>query len=97
MHIVDLDGALRGTGANDEALKKIVENVNKDHITWQGTNPNGEVESFTIEYCKKCGEHFEDTCGYTIEELKTGTVTKHRCGKFAVYFAILVLFIFTFM
>ncbi len=28
LHIVDLDGALRGTGANDEALKKIVENVN---------------------------------------------------------------------
>lgn len=27
LHIVDLDGALRGTGANDEALKKIVENV----------------------------------------------------------------------
>ena len=23
LHIVDLDGALRGTGANDEALKKI--------------------------------------------------------------------------
>lgn len=28
LHIVDLDGALRGTGANDEALKKIVEHVN---------------------------------------------------------------------
>ena len=27
LHIVDLDGALRGTGANDEALKKIVEHV----------------------------------------------------------------------
>ena len=27
LHIVDLDGALRGTGANDAALKKIVENV----------------------------------------------------------------------
>lgn len=27
LHIVDLDGALRGTGANGEALKKIVENV----------------------------------------------------------------------
>ena len=27
LHIVDLDGALRGTGANDEVLKKIVENV----------------------------------------------------------------------
>lgn len=27
LHIVDLDGALRGTGANDEALKKIAENV----------------------------------------------------------------------
>jgi len=27
LHIVDLDGALRGTGANDVALKKIVENV----------------------------------------------------------------------
>ena len=42
---------------------EIVENVNKDHITWQGTNPNGEVESFTIEYCKMCGKHFEKTCG----------------------------------
>ena len=27
LHIVDLDGALRGTGANDAVLKKIVENV----------------------------------------------------------------------
>ena len=27
LHIVDLDGALRGTGANDEALTKIIENV----------------------------------------------------------------------
>ena len=27
LHLVDLDGALRGTGANNEALKKIVENV----------------------------------------------------------------------
>ena len=27
LHIVDLDGALRGTGANDAALKKIVEHV----------------------------------------------------------------------
>lgn len=27
LHIVDLDGALRGMGANDEALAKIVENV----------------------------------------------------------------------
>ncbi len=28
LHIVDLDGALRGMGANDEALAKIIENVN---------------------------------------------------------------------
>lgn len=28
LHIVDLDGALRGTGANDAALAKIIENVN---------------------------------------------------------------------
>ena len=27
LHIVDLDGALRGTGANDAALAKIIENV----------------------------------------------------------------------
>ena len=27
LHLVDLDGALRGTGANDAALKKIVEQV----------------------------------------------------------------------
>lgn len=27
LHIVDLDGALRGMGANDEALAKIIENV----------------------------------------------------------------------
>ncbi len=27
LHIVDLDGALRGMGANDEALKKIIENI----------------------------------------------------------------------
>lgn len=27
LHVVDLDGALKGTGANEEALKKIVENV----------------------------------------------------------------------
>lgn len=73
---------------------EIVENVNKDHITWQGTNPNGEVESFTIEYCKRCGEHFENTCGYTIEELKTGTVTKHRCGKLGLYLCISFVFLF---
>lgn len=28
LHIVDLDGALRGMGANDDALAKIIENVN---------------------------------------------------------------------
>lgn len=28
LHIVDLDGALRGMGANDEALAKIIEHVN---------------------------------------------------------------------
>lgn len=28
LHIVDLDGALRGMGANDEALAKIIENIN---------------------------------------------------------------------
>lgn len=27
LHVVDLDGALKGTGANEEALKRIVENV----------------------------------------------------------------------
>lgn len=73
---------------------EVVEIVNKDHITWKGTNPNGEVETFTVEYCKKCGQHFEDTCGYTIKELTTGTVRKYRCGKLALYLAILVPFIF---
>lgn len=74
---------------------EIVENINKDHITWQGTNPNGEIELFTVEYCKNCGEHCENTCGYTIEELKTGTVTKHRCDKLGWYLAILLPFLFT--
>lgn len=73
---------------------EIIENINKDHITWQGINPNGEVELFTVEYCKKCGQHFENGCGYTLEEISTGTVTEYRCDKLAWYLVFLIPFIF---
>lgn len=72
---------------------EILENINKDHITWQGTNPNGEVESFTVEYCTS-SKDFKNNCGYTIKELKTGTIVKHKCDKFVLYLAILLPFVF---
>ena len=44
LHIVDLDGALRGTGANDAALKKIVENVTIPVEIGGGIRTMGDIE-----------------------------------------------------
>ena len=73
---------------------EIINNIPGQYIEWQGTNSyNYEVETFTAEYCKKCGNHLINV-DYYIEDLESGTIYYERTSAIIIYSLLWIFFLF---
>jgi hypothetical protein len=72
---------------------EIINHVHKQYVEWKGTNvSNGEVETFMVKYCKKCGDHLKDV-DYDIEDLESGTIKYKQPFKAFIYTVFCVFFL----
>lgn len=73
---------------------EIINNMPKQYIEWNGTNiSNGNVETFTAEYCKNCGDHLCNV-NYDIEDLESGKITLGRPFPIIAYTLFWTFFLF---
>jgi hypothetical protein len=73
---------------------EIIKDVPKQYVEWKGTNvSNGKVETFTAEYCKKCGNHLGNV-EYEIKDLKSGKITLGRLFPIIAYTLLWMFFLF---
>lgn len=73
---------------------EIIKNIPKQYVEWKGTNvSNGEVETFTAEYCKNCGTHLRNV-EYEIKDLKSGKITLGRPFSIIAYTLLWGFFLF---
>jgi hypothetical protein len=64
----------------------------KDFVKWSGVDKHGIKHNFEGKVINK--NHV--LCGVTLTDIESGTVYAHRCGLFATYFIIFVIFCISF-
>lgn len=74
---------------NTKITQIIHSDKDRDTIKWSGVDKDGIKRDFEGKLYHN--NHIDNACDVTLDDIKSGTVYKHKCGLFALYFVIFII------